>query len=176
MRSGLPQRCGRLLVLLVLPLLVRGSLTILNGNSAQHQRTFKHTTALFGYPKYGREITGQIYYAGAGCTNNYPTRVAHNKLVMVDRGVCAFSKKVQVAEMNGAAAVIVVDNQPGNNLTMMMDPHQDADKLTIPSIFISYADGQWIKNNVATSGHLNAMIDWPIAQSRNLGPVRYSSD
>jgi hypothetical protein len=30
-------------------------------------RTFAHTTAGFGYPRYGDEIRGTVYYGGSGC-------------------------------------------------------------------------------------------------------------
>jgi hypothetical protein len=71
-------------------------------------KMFSHTDALFGYPKYGKSITGFLYHAGQGChaKDTSPTLKylfdSPDYIVLVDRGGCRFDEKVRHAE--GTAA------------------------------------------------------------------------
>ena len=78
------------------------------------------TTAIFGAPEYGRRALGEVSYfkplnnhCEASDFERYPAReegASHDmKIYLVDRGGCAFEKKVRLAQAHGAEAVIVVD-------------------------------------------------------------------
>ncbi len=60
-------------------------------------------------------------------------------IAVIKRGVCEFGFKVLAAENLGAIAVIIINNVPGNPITMA--PGADGGSVTIPSIMISETDG-----------------------------------
>ncbi|HET6380309.1 MAG TPA: M36 family metallopeptidase [candidate division Zixibacteria bacterium] len=61
---------------------------------------------------------------------------------LIDRGACTFTQKVKNAQNAGALAAVVVDNVPGEAPFGMggSDP-----SITIPSIMISFEDGQTVR-------------------------------
>ena len=63
------------------------------------------------------------------------------KIVMIDRGSCAFTVKVEAAQSEGALAVIIVNNVAGAPIQV----GGTSAIVTIPSIMISQADGNLIK-------------------------------
>eukprot|EP00920_Eleutheroschizon_duboscqi_P031768 GHVT01076534.1.p1 GENE.GHVT01076534.1~~GHVT01076534.1.p1 ORF type:complete len:744 (+),score=172.34 GHVT01076534.1:726-2957(+) len=73
-----------------------------------------------------------------------------NAIVVVDRGQCTFVKKLAVAQSCGACAVVVVDSSAEGwtremirQFVMLDDGH--GDMIKIPSVLVSYQDGQIIK-------------------------------
>lgn len=95
------------------PLSLEEDLTLDNG-------VIYGTTAIFGAPEYGRRALGEVSYykpskdhCEGSDFDKYPTRedgATHDmKIYLVDRGGCAFEKKVRLAQTHGADAVIVVD-------------------------------------------------------------------
>ena len=81
----------------------------------------------------------------------------NGKIVLVKRGGCDFTVKVQNAENEGAVAVIVVNNVGGNPFTMGgTDPG-----IGIPSIMISSADGADIIAQIQNNVTVNATIQSP---------------
>ncbi|MFT6018902.1 MAG: hypothetical protein ACJATF_002843, partial [Flavobacteriales bacterium] len=71
------------------------------------------------------------------------TAIAGN-VAVVDRGVCEFSAKTYAAQLAGASACIIINNQPGFQLVTMA-PGANAADVTIPVIFITLEDGDAIK-------------------------------
>ncbi|MFT4667169.1 MAG: hypothetical protein ACI9XB_004137 [Gammaproteobacteria bacterium] len=65
-------------------------------------------------------------------------------VAVVDRGTCNFSIKAWEAELAGASACIIVNNQPGFLLVGML-PGTNAELVTIPVIFITLEAGDAIK-------------------------------
>ncbi|OWZ22064.1 BRCA1-associated protein [Phytophthora megakarya] len=68
------------------------------------------------------------------------------KVALVLRGDCNFVQKVWHAQRAHAAAVVVMDNElrhePPYHIIMMKDDM--ASSVRIPSVFISYASGEWL--------------------------------
>jgi hypothetical protein len=74
-------------------------------------------------------------------------------IALVDRGTCLFVTKVANAEAAGAVAVIVLNHIPGPAVPMgsaELDPG-----LTIPTVMVSQADGQTIKNDLPATGRVS---------------------
>lgn len=82
------------------------------------------------------------------------------KIVLADRGTCNFIVKVQNAQAAGAIGVIVVNNQPGDPITMggTEDP---ANPITISSVMITQEGGNELRENLpanATLSNVSASI------------------
>jgi subtilisin-like proprotein convertase family protein len=109
-----------------------------------------------GYATFGplttvSPINGNIIYMQDGSSsylgcNPYTAGSLTGKVALIDRGVCNFTNKVLNAQNAGAIGVIVVNNNPGGIVNMSgANP-----SITIPSIFISQADGLLIKDWLAS--------------------------
>ena len=66
-------------------------------------------------------------------------------IAVIDRGICNFSSKVFNAQQAGAAAVLVLNNNPDNAL-ITMAAGDFADQVTIPSFFMRTTDGAALKD------------------------------
>ena len=75
------------------------------------------------------------------------------KIAIVRRGACAFTDKVFAAQNEGAVAVLVVNNAPGDPI-VMGGANPD---ITIPALMVSDAVGEAIITELA-SGSLNATM------------------
>jgi hypothetical protein len=75
------------------------------------------------------------------------------KIAIVRRGACAFTDKVFAAQNEGAVAVLVVNNAPGDPI-VMGGANPD---ITIPALMVSDAVGEAIISELA-SGSLNATM------------------
>lgn len=118
---------------------------VIAGNYVASGAAFGPTPAAAG-PK-----TGEIVYVGRGCDPAYQAgqpldpylASPAGKIAMIDRGSCAFVSKVKKAQDQGALAVIVANNAPGNPITM-----GGADvTITIPSAMVSLANADLFKAN-----------------------------
>ena len=115
-----------------------------------------------GLPYTGQEDGGTAGPSPAtddGCTA-YTTANAlavKGKIVIVRRGVCTFSKKITLAQQNGAIGVIIVNNAagagPANGGGTQYVP------ITIPSISISLEDGDILIKKMATESVFGRLID-----------------
>ena len=76
------------------------------------------------------------------------------KIVLVDRGQCLFVDKVVALQAQGAVAVVVVNNTGGPPISM---GGTDPGTITIPSVMISAADGQVMKDALL-NGAVNATL------------------
>ncbi len=80
-----------------------------------------------------------------GCSGYLPSSFA-GKIALIDRGSCFFSTKVLKAQEAGAVAVIVVNNNPNEGVMSMSSGDSiTASLITIPSCFITWGNGQDIK-------------------------------
>jgi aminopeptidase YwaD len=57
--------------------------------------------------------SGQVVSAGLGRTSDFASVVSTGKVAVLDRGEITFAEKVRNAQVAGAVAVIVVNNEPG---------------------------------------------------------------
>ena len=68
---------------------------------------------------------------------------------MIDRGDCSFVEKVQGAQLGGAVGVIVANNVPGTApIAMGGSVEGGSSSILIPSVMISYEDGQILKDEL----------------------------
>jgi hypothetical protein len=136
-------------------------------------------TAFFGPPLTPSGVTGDVILALDGANAAGPSTTdacspltngaqVTGKIALVDRGTCAFVIKVKNAQNSGAIAVIVADNvtQTGPPQGLGgVDP-----TIAIPSVRISLADGNLIKNELAV-GSVNATLQGPGGAEEQLGDV-----
>ncbi len=81
--------------------------------------------------------------ASDGCDNILNGAALSGNIAVVDRGQCTFVDKVLALQNKGAIAVIVVNNVGGAPIAM---GGTDPGNITIPSVMVSMANGQTIKN------------------------------
>ena len=83
-----------------------------------------------------------------------PVNNVTGKIVLIDRGTCTFTSKVKNAQDAGAIAVIIANNAaPGPAPMGGADP-----TITIPSVGITLADGNVLKNALLTDP-VNVTLD-----------------
>jgi len=76
------------------------------------------------------------------------------KIVVINRGNCTFVSKIEAAQDNGAVAVIMINNVPGNPITM----GGNSFSIDIPSIMISLEDGSLLIPKLQNGEIINASI------------------
>ena len=76
------------------------------------------------------------------------------KIALIDRGGCNFTEKVLNAQAAGAVAVMIANNVAGGVTEM----GGSADGITIPSLMISQAHGNLIKNQLNSGVTVNASL------------------
>ncbi len=122
----------------------------------------------FSAASFGVELNTGIWTADAvfvedgtanptqGCEDPINASEISGKIALVDRGECDFSLKVKNAEDAGAIAVVVFNHTAGAG-TFVMGGAALGDQVTIPSVMLSYEDGQMIRGELA-SGPVNMTI------------------
>lgn len=69
----------------------------------------------------------------------------------MDRGNCTFVQKVRNAERGGNSLVVVIDNNPGENITnVIMGDDGTGTGIRIPSMLISSEDGSILREFAKT--------------------------
>jgi PKD repeat protein len=81
------------------------------------------------------------------------------KIVVMDRGICNFVDKVLAAQAEGAVAAIIINNAAG--APFAMGDNGNGASVTIPSVMISLADGNIIKNEIALGNTVNGSLNPP---------------
>uniref|UniRef100_A0A7S4FFU4 alpha-1,2-Mannosidase n=1 Tax=Eutreptiella gymnastica TaxID=73025 RepID=A0A7S4FFU4_9EUGL len=89
----------------------------------------------------------QLWYPSAGRDGCTPvteapqTHFSNKFVVMFDRGVCPFQRKIEHGQAAGAVAVIIANNQDDGMVHMAPDVDStNASLVTIPSVFVSRKD------------------------------------
>jgi extracellular elastinolytic metalloproteinase len=79
-------------------------------------------------------------------------------IALVDRGTCEFGFKARTAQQAGASAAIIVNNAPGNPVTM--GPGLVGNQVTIAAVMVSQADGDRFKANLPVNAtvRLNPLL------------------
>jgi hypothetical protein len=130
-----------------------------------------HTEASFGIPSFAASITGKLFYQWnnpLGC-DGFDHLRGDVTILLVDRGNCTFVQKVRAAEEASANAVIVVDNTDDGPTIIMADDGSGT-SVSIPSVFISKADGDKLKealDPVHHNGKVMVKLTWDIPSPDN---------
>jgi hypothetical protein len=82
---------------------------------------------------------------GEGCVPFDNAAAVAGHLALVDRGSCAFTVKVDNAQLAGATGVIIANNQAGT----VVPGGVPVNPVTIPVVSVSQADGSTLKANLA---------------------------
>ncbi|MBK7374100.1 MAG: hypothetical protein IPJ02_00575 [Chitinophagaceae bacterium] len=107
-------------------------------------------TAVFGPPITTTALNGDFVYIPDGTASYlgcspYTAGSLTGKVAVIDRGTCLFTIKVKNAQDAGAIGVIIVNN----NATGLVNMGGADPTITIPSVFVSQADGAILKNMIA---------------------------
>lgn len=140
-----------------------GRVFFYNAPSAAVSRTPGAGTAQFGNPLPMNGLTGDVALSSVldGCTA-LPASSLTNKIGLVERGTCAFAVKVKNLQDAGAKAAIVYNNV-ANGATIGNMAGNDP-TITIPSVLINNAEGEYIKTQLAASTTVNVTL------KRNMTP------
>ncbi|SDX36684.1 Serine protease, subtilisin family [Marininema mesophilum] len=78
------------------------------------------------------------------------------KIAVIKRGDCTFTIKTSNAQDKGAVGVIITNNVPGDPATMTVE-----EKVKIPAVMVSQADGDWLGQGKSVSASMlpNALLD-----------------
>lgn len=101
-----------------------------------------------------------------GCTP--PTNSLTGKAALIYRGTCNFSQKAYNAQLQGATAVIVVNNAPGDPVGM--GAGTNANLVTIPVFMVSQAAGNAMNTQLIAGQTVTVTyVRWSQGFSRDLG-------
>lgn len=128
--------------------------------SAPVNTTYGAMGAGFGAELGTAGLSGDILAAVPADACSRVTTALAGRIALVERGSCDFSTKVLNAQRAGAAAVIVANNAATDIFTM--GPGQGANRVSIPSVMISQADGTALKALVAPSGTTRKLAVQPL--------------
>lgn len=125
---------------------------------------------IYGVAQFGPALTDQIWCGDMvlikdasanptlGCNPNIINAAdIAGKVVLIDRGTCNFSLKAFNGQMAGAIACIIFNNVPGAGVQGMGAGTNGAD-VTIPTVMLSYEDGQKIKAVLANNEAVNVCM------------------
>jgi subtilisin family serine protease len=118
-----------------------------------------YNTASVDWAPVDTAVSGTFVAGGLAC-NPYPVGTDFTgKVVLIDRGACAISVKVDRAAKLGAAGVIIANNGPGDPPSFSFGGSSDANPfMPVPTLIITQADGNRIKSWLA-SGLVEASFD-----------------
>ncbi|ANF49417.1 metalloprotease [Chryseobacterium glaciei] len=127
-----------------------------NAPSAAIPRTPGTGTAQFGQALTATGVTGNVQLSSVldGCTP-LPANSLVEKIGLVERGTCSFVVKTKNLQDAGALAAIIYNNT-ANGSTIGNMSGVDA-TVTIPSVLITNAEGEYIKTQLA-SGAVNVTL------------------
>lgn len=136
----MPVRLTLTWVLSVLPALLGASQVQVLAPSAlalSYPQGIPHQMATFGQFPYGSYVYGKLAVMSQDGCSTISSSI-QGSIYLIQRGSCQFAKKVLNAEIAGAKAVIIYNNNTDNTIVLMgIRPTAT----TIPSVFISYASG-----------------------------------
>lgn len=111
------------------------------------------------------ETTGLLVYGGLGSAEELAPLDVEGQILLLDRGILEFGAKARNAELAGAAAVIVANNEAGTyNGNLGNRP------ATIPVLAITRAEGELLRPfaDAGASAALRAAIDTVEIESQNV--------
>jgi len=123
-----------------------------------------------------------------GCDPLTNSKAAFTQIIVMHRGGCSFRQKVATAEAAGAAALIVVNNDrrsPDRAFAMSLDAEdeepppegaeaEEGKKIRVPSLMVSYAAGQQLREHSPRRMRIFAGGDRPFIESvTDAAPLLY---
>jgi hypothetical protein len=110
----------------------------------------------FGNADYGpdmaaSQIVAPLRYSinRLGCTDVSFAESSSPPIVLIDRGVCSFPNKTQLAQAAGAAAVIIINNLDSGAIPLTSgNDYKNNNDFGIPTISVSKQDGALLKQLV----------------------------
>lgn len=129
--------------------------------------TYPALSAQFGGTFTTTGLTGDVVVTNPanGCTEI--TTELSGKVALIDRGACDFSVKVLNAQIAGATAVIVANNQGGTAI-ISMGPGANVQRVRIPSVMISQNDGAELKTLSAPNATVRRKAVQPLQLDSSL--------
>ena len=113
----------------------------------------------FGPTQLASTVTGDLEWAftssGDSLACSTVTTDLTGKVAVVRRGACWFTTKIYQAQLQGAIGCIVLDNVDGGDGPMNMLGGDNADLITIPSIFLSLNAGQLLTDELDQGNAVN---------------------
>ena len=88
------------------------------------------------------------------------------KIALLSRGSCTFSTKIRNAQAAGAVAVVMVNNIPGDPISMATDG--TVSQPTIPAYMVSLDDGTSLKAANGTAATIGATEQYFLTSSANI--------
>jgi hypothetical protein len=131
------------------------------GNFSNANQLACNTNTVTGQLIYYNDATGGTHQACGPGTS--PSNSITGKIVLIDRGNCNFTEKVQNAQNAGALAVIIVNNVAGAPIIMGGGP---INTITIPAIMVTDVDGAALIAAAASNQTVN--ITPPISLDSDL--------
>ncbi|CAG9335006.1 unnamed protein product [Blepharisma stoltei] len=115
--------------------------------------------ANFGNPPYGSIIVGRVFlprnenqYKGCSPLDHISwdddPDIVNSPILLLERGGCSFVVKVRNAQNIGASAVLIMNNVDGSIDPITMIDDGTAGNIDIPSLLITKADGDLIKDYI----------------------------
>lgn len=125
----------------------------------------------FGRIPYGYNVMGIIKYdiSSLGqveaCEDLPPIQLTHKQvidespIVMVDRGTCTFTRKVQNIENAGGHIAMIVNNEDSDPVHIIMSDDGHGKTITIPAVLISQSDGNIIKDFMRSNPDKDIVVE-----------------
>ncbi|XP_021371925.1 protease-associated domain-containing protein 1-like [Mizuhopecten yessoensis] len=105
-------------------------------------------------------ILGNPY---SGCSSLQNHEIVRDRIVMLQRGECSFVTKTFHAQIAGAVATIITDNDKNNDdSTIDMIKDETDREINIPALFLLGKDGYMIKSSIERYGLMGATINIPV--------------
>ena len=131
--------------------------------------TYTAREASFSKPLTATAFTGKLVLAQStppsstgkseeGCGSFTNGAAISGNIAVVYRGNCPFADKVQNAQIAGATAVVVINNAPGDPISMGGTPTQPTPAITIPAVMISMAAGQLVRQQLDAANQVDVVL------------------
>lgn len=119
----------------------------LSGPGVPGSLTEIRNTASLDWAPVDTDVLGEVVYGGLACADYAPEVDFTGKVVLIDRGICAISVKVDRAAKRGAVGVILANNGPGDPPSFSFGGSSDGGEfLPVPTLVITQDAGNAIKS------------------------------
>ncbi len=94
-----------------------------------------------------------------GCFNLSNEDEVAGNIALIDRGECFFVEKVLIAQDAGAVAAVIINHTPGEGTISMGAPDDYTGGIEIPSLFLSYEDGEILRDAISEGQEINVEFE-----------------
>jgi hypothetical protein len=126
------------------PLALTPMITLNVSTPAAITGSYDYNEASFGSKPSPSNFSGSVVRPADPTACNGVDAGVSGKIALIDRGTCAFAVKTKAAQVAGAKAVIIANNQAGG-----IAPSGSDATITIPTIAVSQTIGDMFKANLA---------------------------